>query len=274
MKYAFSSNAYTNYSLKESIADISKIGYQGVEIMCDSPHAYPLLMNSKKISEIKNELSNNNIQISNLNAFTLFAIGDTYHPSWIEEDLNYRRLRIDHTINCLKLAKDLGAKNISIEPGGPISNSNYKEKYLKIFIDSIKEVLPIAEEQKVKILVEPEPGLLIENSDEFLRFIKNFDSEYIGLNFDIGHFVCVNEDPSILINKLENYIHHFHLADIKDKIHNHLILGMGSIDIKNVLYSISKIDFMGFITVELYPYKDNPSKAALESLEYLKNIFI
>ena len=95
MKFAFSSNAYTNYSLKESIADISKIGYQGVEIMCDSPHAYPLLMNSKKISEIKNELSNNNIQISNLNAFTLFAIGDTYHPSWIEEDLNYRRLRIE-----------------------------------------------------------------------------------------------------------------------------------------------------------------------------------
>src|SRR6478735_88879 len=233
MKFAFSSNAYTNYSLKESIADISKIGYQGVEIMCDSPHAYPLLMNSKKISEIKNELSNNNIQISNLNAFTLFAIGDTYHPSWIEEDLNYRRLRIDHTINCLKLAKDLGAKNISIEP-----------------------------------------GLLIENSDEFLRFIKNFDSEYIGLNFDIGHFVCVNEDPSILINKLENYIHHFHLADIKDKIHNHLILGMGSIDIKKVLDSISKIDFMGFITVELYPYKDNPSKAALESFEYLKNISI
>ena len=94
------------------------------------------------------------------------------------------------------MAKHLGAKNISIEPGGPISKSNYKEKYLKIFIDSIKEVLPIAEEQKVKILVEPEPGLLIENSDEFLRFIKNFDSEYIGLNFDIGHFVCVNEDPS------------------------------------------------------------------------------
>ena len=274
MKFAFSSNAYTNYSLKESIADISKIGYQGVEIMCDSPHAYPLLLNYEKIADIKDELSNNNIQISNLNAFTLFAIGDTYHPSWIEEDLNYRRLRIDHTINCLKLAKELGAKNISIEPGGPISKSNYKEKYLKMFIDSIKEVLPIAEEQKVKILVEPEPGLLIESSVEFLRFIKNFDSEYIGLNFDIGHFVCVNEDPSVLINKLENYIHHFHLADIKDKIHNHLILGMGSIDIKKVLDSISKIDFMGFITVELYPYKDNPSKAALESFEYLKNISI
>ena len=272
MMFAFSSNAYTNYSLKESIVDISKIGYKGVEIMCDSPHAYPLLLDSKKITEIKDELSNNNIQISNLNAFTLFAIGDTYHPSWIEEDLNYRKLRIEHTINCLKLAKQLGAKNISIEPGGPISDPNYKEKYGKIFIDGIRQVLPVAEEQKVKILVEPEPGLLIENSYEFLSFIKNFDSDFIGLNFDIGHFVCVNENPSKLINKLIDYIHHFHLADIKDNIHNHLIPGLGSIDFKKVFTSINEIGFEGFITVELYPYKNDPSGADLKSFEYLKEI--
>ena len=112
--------------------------------------------------------------------------------------------------------------------------------------------------QKVKILVEPEPGLLLENSNEFLQFIKNFDSEYIGLNFDIGHFVCVDEDPSELVFKLANYIHHFHLADIKNKIHNHLIPGLGSINFKKIIKSINEIGFDGFITVELYPYKDNP----------------
>ncbi len=63
------------------------------------------------------------------------------------------------------MANQLGAKNISIEPGGPMENPNNKEKYLNIFIDGIKEVLPFAEKQKVKILVEPEPGLLLENSD-------------------------------------------------------------------------------------------------------------
>src|SRR6476661_6231764 len=125
MKFAFSSNAYTNFSLLDSIIEISKVGYKGIEIMCDYPHIFPLPLDYYIVTEIKNMVINNNIQISNLNAFTLFGIGDTYHPSWIEEDLNYRRLRIDHTINCLKLAKDLGAKNISIEPGGPISNSNY-----------------------------------------------------------------------------------------------------------------------------------------------------
>ena len=272
MKFAFSSNAYTNYSLKESISDIAKIGYQGVEIMCDSPHAYPLLLNAKEIEDIKDEIFKNDIQISNLNAFTLFAIGDTYHPSWIEEDLNYRKIRINHTINCLNLAKQLGAENISVEPGGPVSNSYFKEKYFKIFIDSLSQVLPVAEEQKVKILVEPEPGLLIENSDEFLKFMENFDSRFVGLNFDIGHFVCVNEDPSKLIYKLIEYIHHFHLADIKDNIHNHLIPGFGSIDFKKVLTSINDISFDGFITVELYPYKDDPSGAALKALNYLKEV--
>jgi sugar phosphate isomerase/epimerase len=272
MKLAFSSNAYTNFPLTISIGEISKIGYDGIEIMCDIPHAFPLPLNSDKIVEIKNVLSNNKIQISNLNAFTLFGIKDTYHPSWIEENLEYRKIRINHTINCIKLASQLGAKNISIEPGGPIENPNNREKYLKIFIDGIKEVLPAAEKEKVKILVEPEPGLLLENSNEFLQFIKNFDSEYIGLNFDIGHFVCVNEDPSELIFKLKEYIHHFHLADIKNKIHNHLIPGLGSINFKKVINSINDIGFEGFITVELYPYKENPSEAALQSYKYIQKI--
>ncbi len=272
MKFAFSSNAYTKFSLIDSIVEIAKIGYKGIEIMCDSPHIFPLPLDIQKIEEIKNVLTNNKIQISNLNAFTLFGIGDTYHPSWIEDNLDYRRLRIEHTISCIKLANNLGAKNISIEPGGPFEDSNNREIYLNMFIDGIKQVLPIAEEEKVKILVEPEPGLLLENSSEFIQFIKKFDSEYIGLNFDIGHFVCVDEDPSELVFRLANYIHHFHLADIKNRIHNHLIPGLGSINFKKIIKSINDIGFDGFITVELYPYKDNPSEAALKSIKYLKEI--
>ena len=272
MKFAFSSNAYTKFSLLDSIIEIAKVGYEGIEIMCDYPHVFPLPLDNNKVTEIKNIVTNNNIRISNLNAFTLFGIGDTYHPSWIEDDLERRKLRIEHTINCIKLANCLGVKNISIEPGGPLEDLDHRENYLNIFIDGIKQVLPIAAKEKVKILVEPEPGLLLENSNEFLQFIKNFDSEYIGLNFDIGHFVCVDEDPSELVFKLANYIHHFHLADIKNKIHNHLIPGSGSINFKKIIKSINEIGFDGFVTVELYPYKDNPTEAALESLRYLNEI--
>ena len=41
MKLAFSTNAFKNYALDEAISIISKLGYDGVEILCDIPHAYP-----------------------------------------------------------------------------------------------------------------------------------------------------------------------------------------------------------------------------------------
>jgi sugar phosphate isomerase/epimerase len=272
VKFAFSTNAFTNYSLIQSIEEISKIGYEGVEIMCDVPHAYPPDLNEDKIKEINNLLIRNNMQISNLNAFTLFALGDTYHPSWIENAKNARDLRIKHTLDCINLAEKLGAKNISIEPGGPIEMPANREKYLKLFVDGVRQILPQAEKKHVKILVEPEPELLLESSTEFLQFMKEFDSKFLKLNFDIGHFYCVREDPSALVLKLQEYIEHFHMADIKNRKHFHLIPGQGSIDFRKVFATINEIGYDGYVTVELYPYKINPIEAAAESMKYLKSI--
>src|SRR5919199_1240869 len=124
MKLAFSTNAFKKYSLEESISIIKGIGYDGVEILCDIPHAYPPALKEEDILSIEETISKNNIKISNLNAFTLYAISDVYHPSWIENKSQLRELRIQHTNNCLNLARKLGAKNISTEPGGPVDPNN------------------------------------------------------------------------------------------------------------------------------------------------------
>ena len=102
--------------------------------------------------------------------------------------------------------------------------------------------------------------------------MKGFDSKYLRLNFDIGHFYCVNEDPSSLILELKDYIEHFHMADIRNRVHYHLIPGMGAIDFQNVFNAINKIGYNGFVTVELYPYKENPLEAAKTSFEYLQSL--
>ena len=110
MKLAFSSNAFKKYSLEYSIKAIAAIGYEGVELLCDIPHAYPPDFGEKRIQSVRNLLSSHSLQISNLNAFTLYAIGDVYHPSWIEESEKLRELRIKHTIDCLHLANKVGVK--------------------------------------------------------------------------------------------------------------------------------------------------------------------
>ncbi len=277
MKLSFSSNAFKKFSLDNAIREIAKIGYKGVEILCDIPHAYPPEFSEEQTKKIKNLISDLDIGISNLNAFTLYALGDVYHPSWIEADDKLREIRVKHTIDCIYLAKKLGAKNLSTEPGGPISIQKTEvgsHVLLKIFAEGLKKVKNIAEENNVKILVEPEPSLLIENSEQFLHLMKTICSDFIKLNFDIGHFYCVKEDPSETILKLIDYIEHFHLSDIAyNRVHYHLIPGIGSINFEQVFDTIKKIGYKGFVTVELYPYQDNPIYVAKQAYNYLK-VFI
>lgn len=277
MELAFSTNAFKNYSLEYAIREISRIGYKGIEIMCDIPHAYPPDFTDNNIQETIKLIRNMRLEISNLNAFTLYAIGDVYHPSWIESSQDLRVLRVNHTINCINLASKLNAKNLSTEPGGPLNFQKNsiadKETLLRLFIKGLKQTSKFAEEKGIKILVEPEPGLLIQTSTEIIKVLKMIDSEFVKLNFDIGHFYCVNEDPATLIDKLSNYIEHFHLADISnDRIHYHLMPGKGSINFPEIFDAIKKIGYKGFITIELYPYQDRPSEVAEYSYEYLKKL--
>lgn len=271
MKFAFSSNAFRRFTLSYCIAQIAKLGYDGIEIMCDFPHAYPPALSSQKISKIAREIKSRQLEISNLNAFMLSAIGDFHHPSWIERDERARKQRIQHTIECVKLAKKLGAKTISTEPGGPIGNMK-KDTAMDIFVEGINSVIPVAEKLDTQILVEPEPGLLLQTGSDFVQFISRINSDSVALNFDVGHFHCVGEDVPELIKELRNYIAHFHIEDIKDRVHNHLIPGEGSINFKKVFSAIDDIGYDGFVTVELYPYLDEPVQAAKLALKYLKKV--
>ena len=41
MHLAYSSNAYLNFSIDETIARIARLGYAGLELLADVPHAWP-----------------------------------------------------------------------------------------------------------------------------------------------------------------------------------------------------------------------------------------
>jgi sugar phosphate isomerase/epimerase len=94
MKLAFSTNAFKKYSLQDSIRKISTIGYEGVEILADIPHTYPPMFGKEQIGSAIDTLSECDIQVSNLSAFTLYAITDVYHPSWIDDNTDVA-LRMD-----------------------------------------------------------------------------------------------------------------------------------------------------------------------------------
>ena len=267
MKLAFSSNAYLRFSFNDAAKKIGKLGYQGIEIMADVPHAWPAFMLEEQKQGIRDSLKSNNLAISNINSFMMHAVNDSrqryWYPSWIEPDKHYRQIRIDHTMRCLTMAKELGAPCITTEPGGPVEAGASWNAGLKLFVEMLKPVIEHAEKEGVLLLIEPEPGLLIETADQFLEFMGYIKSPMVGCNFDIGHSYCVGDDPASTIPRLAKYIKHFHLEDIAStRVHHHLIPGDGAIDFKAAIEAIKAIGYKEWVTIELYPYVEDPDQAA------------
>ncbi len=273
MIFGYSTNAFVKFTLFESLEKISGLGFQGIEIMCDRPHLYPQDFDTEKMARLIKILAQHNLKVTNLNSFTLFAVGDTYLPSWIEPQKERREIRIQHTLESLKMADTLGCKNISVPPGGPLGNMS-RDGAMSLFHRCLERVIPLAEELRVKILVEPEPDLLIENSVEFKSFIKDVKSAAVGINFDIGHFFCAGEDPSAAFEELFEWVGHVHLEDIAaSRVHNHLIPGLGAVKFLDTFKAMVRLKYQGDISLELYPYEDVPEFAGRESLAYLKPLF-
>ncbi len=270
MILGYSTNAFVKFSVFEAVEKIGRLGFGGVEIMCDRPHLYPPDYDEKNLTRLKTLIDNQGLKVTNLNSFTLFAVGDTYLPSWIEPREERREIRIQHTLQCLKVADFFGCKNISVPPGGPVGEIS-REKAMTLFHRGLERVAPLAQELDIKILVEPEPDLLMENTREFKEFIVDVKSPAIGVNFDIGHFFCAGEDPSGAFEELFEWIGHVHLEDIaSNRAHNHLVLGHGAIQFQEVFKTMINLGYEGDVSLELYPYVDTPEEAGRESLNYLR----
>ena len=279
-RLAFSSNAFKKNTLAEAIDAIADIGYAGVEFMADLHHAWPPTFDASRRRDTKMQLADRGVVVSNVNAFTCFVHGDTYHPTWIDENKDRRQIRIDHTKRSLELAQEFGVKTLSIQPGGPMiahrigTGSTYAQGNER-FAEALSECVATAKSCGVTLAVEPEPGLLIQTADEYLQFKNAFfaNESMVKMNCDIGHLFCVGDDPAAVIRAMPDQIAHVHLEDIgANHVHQHLTPGQGAIDFASIFTALDAIDYKHWVTVELYPFVTTAAGVAKAAWDYLQLI--
>ena len=274
MKLAFSTNAYMKHPFDDAARRVSELGYDGLELLADVPHAWPAGLLAGAKQAILDTMHRYSLAFSNVNAFMMNAIADPrqpyWYPSFIDQDPHYRQIRVDHTKRAIELCAELGAPHITTEPGGPLDGQP-RSKALDLFVEVLKPLAEHAHKLGVLLLVEPEPGLLIETTDEYLELAEKLNAPSVGLNFDVGHAFCMSEDLPKAIEKLAPYTRHYHFEDIAaTRVHHHLVPGEGAIDFAEVVAAIKKTGYDGWLTVELYPYIDSPDAAASRAREVLK----
>ena len=273
MKLSFSTNAFVKNSLTYAIKSVASFGYEGIEIVADSPHAF-LPLSESQVRTIKKNLKQNKLAVANLNANTVAGwhkknpLTGYFEPSLSNTNEKLRRWRIKYTKQAIDLAAELESPSISITSGVLLPSKKQKNRYY--FEQSLDEVATHAEKKDVLVGIEYEPGLLIGNSNDLLQFVSK--QKNVGLNFDTCHAAVLGENLTKITRRFAQKLFHIHISDCKNSTHYHLIPGYGCINFKSMIRSLQKINYNGFLTAELYTYSDCPKYAAEITYKYLKTL--
>jgi len=126
-----------------------------------------------------------------------------------------------------------------------VDQSNLKtKKDFKMFVSSIKKVLPIAEKYNININFETDL-----NPNRFKKLLQNFDSKNIKVNYDIGNSSSLGYNPKEEFKAYGEFISDLH---IKDRVLNggSVKLGTGDADFKTIFELLKEYAFKGNIIMQ------------------------
>jgi sugar phosphate isomerase/epimerase len=80
MRLAFSTNAYLKHPFDEAASRIASLGYEGLELLADVPHAWPAGLLDVQKRGILRAMERSQLAFSNINAFMMNAVNDRRQP--------------------------------------------------------------------------------------------------------------------------------------------------------------------------------------------------
>lgn len=272
MKLAYSTRIFRLRPLAEAINAIAEAGFHAVELLADRPHAYPGDINGSEATALNHCMHEHKMHVTNLNSCSSMVLGDSQHPSWIEEDWLEREKRIRYTLDCMRLAAAMGIPSISTSAGGGIPESMHQGEAWRLLVANMHRVGPLAKRLGVKLLLQSEPDMLLYSSGQMLQFLDELEySEFLGINFNVAHLYCVGEDPCEAWDLLKNYVAHVQLSDVpSDRTHRHVQLGEGAVDIEGFLACVQESQYLGYVTIEMESDEQNPAGKVGASADYLR----
>ena len=269
-KFAQSSAVYFNYTLEYAIKNLSELGYDGIEIWGGRPHAYrdDLL---EDMASLRRLLEKKNLTVCN------FIPAQFRYPSLLcSDNERVRQDSIGYIADALRNAAALGSPSISLCPGMVPWDRDIRMGRERL-LQSLKHIARINESYGLTLLIEPAHRFesnLIRTIDECVTFLDELEEPSYGILLDTGHCHVNGENLREAVLKASRYPLHIHLDDNLGDSDAHLNLGEGSIDFNELRAALEKIEYKGFLSVELgTKYIMDPEQACRSSLATLKDIF-
>ncbi len=245
----------------------AKMGFDGVEI---------LQMQMEDFSPAGLQKLKRRAFMAGVELMGLSTHQDFVNPDWLK-----RRRNVEQTICYIEQAYAMGIPTIRINTGRwgtsknfdelmknrgiePVLEGHTEEEGFKWVIDSMKELVPVAEKCGVVLGLENHWGLGL-TPEGVLRVVDEINSPWLQVTLDTGNFL---EDPYARLEKL---------ASKTVLLQAKTYFGGGrwytlDLDYERIAKIMKKVKYRGYVSLE-FEGKEDPMTAVPKSLELLRKHF-
>lgn len=181
----------------------------------------------------------------------------------------------EYIVDLLPLLKEFNLNFFRVKITGIYGGNRYNHpeffEDFNSFILSLKEVEGPLKEFGIRMLIENHQDIVL---DDYEKIYKEIDSDYVGVNWDVGNSLPAIETPITFLNKTYQKIGNIHLKDYKlykSKKGYRLSrcsLGKGIVDFSHIFSFLKKNEYKIPMTIELGAM--NAREAHIYNEEYWK----
>ena len=167
-------------------------------------------------------------------------------------------------LNSIPKIKQFGTDVLIIAAGGisPIDRQ-YNLELKNEFKRRTGVLCRAAEQNGVRLAIEPEPGQWVATLDDFYELKESTGCNTLNMNMDIGHAFLMENSVEQAIIRAGKDIIHCHVENMRRGEHLHLLPQEGEIDLLAAFKALKCVGFDGGMSLDLYvlPYEETAEEA-------------
>ncbi|MFG1884032.1 sugar phosphate isomerase/epimerase family protein [Micromonospora sp. NPDC049102] len=251
LRYAYNTNGMTSHRLDDALALLADCGYDGVALTLDvahhDPYAPDLAGRTRRLA-------------GRLDALGLASVVETgarflldprrkHHPTLVSPAEDDRTRRREFLRLCVDVAVELGSEAVSFWAGVPEPGTD-RDRSWHWLVDGVRDVVEYAGRHGMTCALEPEPGMLVDDCDDWARLAAEVPG--LTLALDTGHcLVSGRYDPAAAVRTFAASLGACAIEDMPRGRHEHRAPGEGDLDFPAVLGALTEAGYRGLVSLEL-----------------------
>lgn len=265
MKFAICNETFQDWPHAEAFACAAECGYQGLEIapftLADDARSFT----PAQRAEIRRLADAEGLEIIGLH----WLLAKTTGLHVTSAEVAVRNRTATYLADLARLCADLGGHLLIF--GSPMQRNLTEgitaDQGMDYAVEVIEKILPDLEDAGITFAIEPLTQVetnFLTSADQAAELVSRIGSPNVRLHLDCKAMVAEAEPIPALIARHAGILAHLHANDP-----NRLGPGFGQLDFVPIFEALGRIDYRGWVSVEVFDITPGAESIAQKSMEYM-----